>query len=222
MKTIIVGGGKVGFYLAKTLLEHDYEVTIIESDKEQSRFCANNTEAEVASGDGTSAEVLALCGADKADCVIAVTGKDECNLICCQVAKRAFGVKKTIAKVNNPKNADIMERLGVDIVISATDNIIHRLENEVDFSAIKKLISIDEEFDDASLVEINLPDNYIFEGKRLSELSLPEECNIACINRGGRTIIPRGGTILLSGDIMIVVMMNRREKELKRALKIKD
>ena len=131
-------------------------------------------------------------------------------------------MKKTIAKVNNPKNADIMEQLGVDIVISATDNIIHQLENEVDFSAMKKLLSIDEEFDDASLVEITLPENYILEGKRLAELSLPDECNIACINRGGRTIIPRGGTILLSGDIVLVVMMNRREKELKRALKIKD
>ena len=66
MKTIIVGGGKVGFYLTKTLLEHGYEVTIIEKNKEQSRYCANNLEAEVACGDGTSVETLLACGADKA------------------------------------------------------------------------------------------------------------------------------------------------------------
>ena len=222
MKTIIVGGGKVGFYLTKTLLEHGYEVTIIENDKEQSRYCANNLEAEVACGDGTSYETLLACGADKADCVIAVTGKDECNLICCQVAKKAFGVRKTIAKVNNPKNADVMKQLGVDIVVSATDNIIQLLEHEVDFSAMKKLLSIDEEYDDASLVEITLPENYVYQGKKLAELSLPDQCNIACINRGGRTIIPRGATILLSGDIVLVVMMNSKEKELRKALKIKD
>lgn len=222
MKAIIVGGGKVGFYLAKTLLEHEYEVTIIERDKEQSRYCANNLEAEVACGDGTSAETLLSCGVEKADCVIAVTGRDECNLIACQVAKKAFGVRKTIAKVNNPKNADVMKRLGVDIVVSAIDNIIQLLEHEVDFSAMKKLLTIDEEFDDASLVEITLPENYVYEGKKLAELKLPEQCNIACINRGGRTIIPRGATILWSGDIVMVVMMNSKEKELRKALKIKD
>lgn len=222
MKAIIVGGGRVGFYLAKTLLEHGYEVTIIERDKEQSRYCANNLEAEVACGDGTSAEMLSACGVEKADCVIAVTGRDECNLITCQVAKKAFDVRKTIAKVNNPKNADVMKQLGVDIVVSATDNIIQLLEHEVDFSAMKKLLTIDEEFDDASLVEITLPENYVYEGKKLAELSLPDQCNIACINRGGRTIIPRGATILWSGDIVMVVMMNSKEKELRKALKIKD
>ena len=222
MKAIIVGGGKVGFYLAKTLLEHEYEVTIIEREKEQSHYCANHLEAEVACGDGTSVETLSSCGVEKADCVIAVTGRDECNLITCQVAKKAFGVRKTIAKVNNPKNADVMKQLGVDIVVSATDNIIQLLEHEVDFSAMKKLLSIDEEFDDASLVEITLPENYVYEGKKLAELSLPEQCNIACINRGGRTIIPRGATILWSGDIVMVVMMNSKEKELRKALKIKD
>lgn len=222
MKAIIVGGGKVGFYLAKTLLEHEYEVTIIEREKEQSHYCANHLEAEVACGDGTSVETLSSCGVEKADCVIAVTGRDECNLITCQVAKKAFGVRKTIAKVNNPKNADVMKQLGVDIVVSATDNIIQLLEHEVDFSAMKKLLSIDEEFDDASLVEITLPENYVYDGKKLAELSLPEQCNIACINRGGRTIIPRGATILLSGDVVLVVMMNSKEKELRKALKIKD
>ncbi len=221
MKAIIVGGGKVGFYLTKTLLEHDYEVTIIEHDKEQSRYCANTLDAEVSCGDGTSVETLASCGADKADCIIAVTGLDECNLICCQVAKRAFGIRKTIAKVNNPKNAEVMKQLGVDIVVSATDNIIQLLENEVDFSSMKRLLSLDEDNDEASLVQITLPEGYVYEGKTIAELSLPDQCNIACINRDGRTIIPRGGTMLLSRDEVLVVMMNSKEKELRRALKIK-
>lgn len=222
MKAIIVGGGKVGFYLTKTLLERGYNATIIENDKEQSHFCANNIGAEVVCGDGTSVETLAACGADKADCVIAVTGKDECNLICCQVAKKAFGVRKTIAKVNNPKNAEVMKQLGIDITVSSTQNIIQMLEHEVDFGAIKRLLTMDNEFDDATLVEIMLPENYVYSGKKLSELSIPEQCNIACINRGGKTIIPRGATVLMGGDIVMVVMMNSREKELRRALKIKD
>ena len=209
MKAIIVGGGKVGFYLAKTLLEHGYSITIIEQDREQSRYCANNLDAEVSCGNGTTVEALEACGADKADCVIAVLGQDESNLVCCQ-----------IAKVNNPKNADALKELGVDIVISATDNIIQMLEHEVDLSAMKKLLQLDGE--DASLVEITLPKNYALEGKSIMDLKLPAGCLIACITRGTRTVIPSGKTMLLSGDVALVVVMSSAEKELRRALKIKD
>lgn len=220
MKAIIVGGGNIGFYLAKTLREREYAVTLIEKSREQSRYCANNLDAEVLCGNGTTVEALETCGADKADCVIAVTGKDESNLVCCQVAKNRFGVKKTIAKVNNPKNADALKELGVDIVISATDNIIQLLDHEVDLSSMKEIMPL--EGNEASIVEITLPEKYVFEGKALSQLEMPLSCNIACISRGGRTIIPRGGTMLLSGDVLLVVMMNHAEKELRKALKIKD
>lgn len=220
MKAIIVGGGKVGFYLAKTLLEHNYNVTVIEQNKELSQYCANNLDAEVSCGNGTTVEALEACGADKADCVIAVMGKDESNLVCCQIAKQRFGVQKTIAKVNNPKNADALKELGVDIVISATENIIQLLEHEVDLSAIKRLLPLDGE--DASLMEITIPKNYALEGTALKDLQLPTGCNLACISRNGKTIIPRGGTTLCSDDIVLAVMMNSEEKELRRVLKIKD
>ena len=219
MRTIIVGGGKVGFYLAKTLLEQGHTVTIIDQDKEQCRFCANNISAEICCGDGTDDDILRTCNADKADAVIAVMGQDENNLVCCQIAKNIFGVKKTIAKVNNPKNAEVLKQLGIDIVISATENIIHLLEHEVDLSAVKELIPVGE---DASLLEITLPQDYKLDGTPLMELSLPQNCNIVCIKRGGKTIIPRGRTTLKSSDIMLVVTLGKEEKELRRALKLKN
>ncbi len=218
MRTIIVGGGKVGFYLAKTLLEHNYTVTVVELSKEQCRFCANDLEAEVICGDGTSGDALRAAGAEKADAVIAVMGQDENNLVCCQMARKLFGVKRTIAKVNNPKNAEALKQLGIDTVISATDNIIHELEREVDLSAVKEFVQLS---DDTSLVEITLPENYALDGKTLRDIELPHDCNIACINRGGRTIIPRGKTTLKSGDVILVVTLGELEKELRRALKLK-
>ncbi len=220
MKAIIVGGGKVGFYLAKSLDEHNYQVSIIESDRERSQYCANHLDAEITLGNGTTVEALEACGADKADCVIAVMGADESNLVCCQIAKNVFGVKKTIAKVNNPKNTQALKELGVDIVISATENIIQLMEHEVDLSAMKPLLSLDD--NEVSLMEATLPKNYALEGKQLKEVPLPGNCNIACIKRGERTIIPRGGTMLISGDILLIVMKNSEEKELRKALKIKD
>lgn len=220
MKAIIVGGGKVGFYLAKALCERKYQITLIELSNDRCHYCANNLDAEIICANGTTVEALEAGGADKADCVIAVMGRDESNLVCCQIAKHRFKTAKTIAKVNNPKNAGALNELGVDIVISATDNIIRLLEHEVDLSAMKRLLKLEGE--EASLIEITLPDNYALEGKAIHELSLPLGCNLACISRSGRTIIPRGGTILLGGDTILAVVLDNEEKELRKALKIKD
>ncbi len=221
MKAIIVGGGKVGFFLAKTLCEKDYDVCVIEHDKEQSRYCANNLEAEIICADGTTAEAFETGGAGSADVVIATMGRDESNLVCCQMAKKQFGVKKTIARVNNPRNADILRELGVDIVVSATDSIMKLLEQEVAFSATKTLIDLDED-NEASILQITLPANYALEGRRLRDLEIPSGCNLACIHRDGKMIIPRGHTMLFSGDVVMVAAMNKEIKDLKKALKIKD
>ncbi len=219
MKAIIVGGGKVGFYLAKVLLEQGYTITIIEQDKEQCRFCANSLDAEIICGDGTDDDILKLCDINNTDTIIAVMGQDENNLVCCQIAKNIFGIKKAIAKVNNPKNAEALKQLGVDIVISATDNIIRSLEHEVDIKSIKQLLPLND--GEAALLEITLPRDYQLDGTPLMELKLPTNCNIACINRGGHTIIPRGKTTLKSGDILFVVALGEEEKELRKALKLK-
>ena len=222
MRTIIVGGGKIGFYLAKTLLEHGNSVVLVELDKEQCRFCANelnNSGVEVVCGDGTDDDVLRTCRIQDTDAIVAVMGQDENNLVCCQIAKRLFGVKKTIAKVNNPRNAETLKLLGEDIVISATEDIIQLLEHEVDISAIKKLIPLS---GGASLLEITLPEDYKLDGETLMDIPLPQNCNIVCIDRNGHTIIPRGKTTLHSGDILLAVALGEDEKELRKALKIKQ
>jgi len=220
MKIIIVGGGKVGFYLAKTLRSEGHDAVIIEKDKEQCKTCANLLDVTVISGDGTSRDVLGAAGAQQADVVVAVMGRDESNLVCCQTAKKIFGVRKTVAKVNNPNNVGAMRSLGVDTAVSATDYIIQYLEREVDISAIKELIPLND--GEASLLEITLPENYKRAGDTLMDISLPQSCNVVCINRGGKTIIPRGQTRLHSGDVLLVVTLGTGERELRRALKIKD
>lgn len=218
MKIIIVGGGRVGYYLAESLRRAGYDTVIIEQDREQCSVCANLLDVTVCAGDGTSQETLRAAGADKADVVVAVMGRDENNLVCCQTAKKVFGVKKTVAKVNDPKNVGALKALGVDTVVSATDYIIQYLEREVDISAVKELIELS---GDASLLEITLPEEYKLAGTTLMELSLPVSCNIVCINRGGSTIIPRGQTKLHSGDVLLVVALSSIEKDLRRALKLK-
>ena len=220
MKIIIVGGGKVGFYLAKSMRSQGYEAVIIEQDKEQCRSCADLLDVRVCCGDGTSQEVLRTAGAEDADVVAAVTGSDESNLVCCQTARKIFSVKKTVAKVNNPNNTAALRSLGVDTVVSATDFIIQNLKREADISAIRELVPLND--GEASLLEIVLPEEYKLAGTSLMELDLPQTCSVACINRDGRTIIPRGQTRLHSGDKLLLVTLGTAERDLRRILRLKD
>lgn len=220
MKIIIVGGGKVGFYLAQALKERGSDVTIIEHDKETCRAIANQLDISVVTGDGTEQSTLHAAGAGDADIVAAVTGRDESNLVCCQTAKKIFGTKKTVARVNNPNNVSALRALGVDTVVSSTENIIEHLEREVDISAVRELIPLDG--GEASVVEITLPEDHELAGKSLMELSLPQTCNVVCISRGGHTLIPRGQTKLHGGDILLVVTLSHSVKDLRRALRIKN
>lgn len=218
MKSIIVGGGKVGYYLAKTLLERNYDVSVIECNREVCRIFANTLDVTVVLGDGSTIRALKKAGADKCDSVIAVTGEDEVNLIICQMAKRVFNVAKTIAKVNNPKNVETVRLLGADIAISGTENIIRQMEREVDNSRIKELMPINAK---AAVFEVIIPENYVYHGKMLADIKLPDFCSIISITRGDEFIIPRGKTTLLSNDILLVVSTLDGANDVRRMLKIK-
>ena len=218
MRAIIVGAGKVGYYLAKTLLERNYEISVIETNKAACQNFANTLDVTVVRGDGSTRRALEAAGADRCDSIIAVTGEDEVNLIICQMAKRIFNVKKTIAKVNNPKNVETIRFLGVDIAISSTENIIRQMEREVDNSRIKELMPINGK---AAVFEVILPENYVYSGKIIADIKLPEGCNIISITRGEDLLIPRGGTKLMSKDILLIVSQLSAANEVRRMLKIK-
>lgn len=218
MKVTIIGGGKVGYYLIKTLIEHGHEPTIIELDKKTCSSIANELDIPVICGDGTSLEVLEEADVAHTDAILAVAGQDENNLVACQLAKRIFNVKKTVARVNNPKNADVMKKLGIDNVISSTDRIAEMLEREVDTSKIKELISLNH--GNGSIAEINLPENYKLDGVRLIDIKLPDNINIISIERDQTLIIPRGFTELKSGDTLLVITNNITKSKLHNIFKL--
>ena len=214
MQIIVVGGGKVGYYLSKTLLEHGHRPHIIEKDRALCTRIADDLDVAVICGDGSTLDVLESAGAKDADALIAVTGRDQDNLVACQLAKQLFHIQRTVARINNPKNAAVMKQLGVDIPISATDNIARLLEREVVAAAIRQLMPLNR--GEASLSELQIPPDYRRSGARLSELDLPEESVIVSISRDGQLIIPRGNAQVLSGDRLLVVCTNTAVRELMR------
>ncbi len=206
MKVVVVGGGKVGYYLTKTLIEHGHEPSLIEADKGVCHRLANDLDIPIICGDGTTIDVLEAADLPEAQVLISVTGQDENNLIACQLAKKKFDVPKVVAKVNNPKNAAVLKQLGVDIVISSTLNIAMLLEREVDNAAIKSVMTLGN--GESCISEITLPGNFRFHGKKLAKIRLPEDCIVVSIIRGEELLIPRGNVELQRGDKILVLAHN--------------
>ena len=149
----------------------------------------------------------------KCDIFIAVTGKDQDNLIACQLAKRNFGVERTIARVNNPKNIEIFQKLGVDIPVSSTSIIADLIEQEVDYSGIKTLLRL--KTGKLVLNEILITDKSPVCDKALKDINIPKDCVVISVIRDVEVIIPNGFTILKEGDYIITVSSSEDQAELK-------
>lgn len=203
MRVCIVGGGKLGYYLTKTLLEHGHSPTVVELDLITCEHIANNLDIPVIHGDGTMIEVLESAAIEGCSAFVAASGRDEDNLIACQLAKRVFKIKKTVARVNNPKNASVLKQLGVDIAVSATDNIARLIEREVETTAIQQLLSLGG--GTVSLTEILIPATFRYSGQTLTTLEIPDDCVIISVTRDGEFIIPRGSTQIRGGDKVVVL-----------------
>jgi trk/ktr system potassium uptake protein len=131
MYAIVIGGGKVGYFLSRDLLERGDEVTLVEKDGSRADWLESQLGSIVMRGDGDEMAFLRSTGIERADAVLAVTGDDEDNLVALQLAKKEFNVPLTIARVNNPANVEIFKALGVDEAVSATEVLLSALERTV-------------------------------------------------------------------------------------------
>ena len=216
MYIIVVGGGKVGFYVAWTLVEEGHEVLIIERDPDAASGISERLGTIVLQGDGADATVLARAGASRANVVIAATGDDEDNLIVSQVAKRKFNVERAIARVNNPKNELLFKRLGIDATVSQTNVLLHLIEQRIGVDGLTHLMTL--RHDEIEIVEARVGKDSPVVGKSLAEIKLPPNCVFSAITRGDQVIVPTGDTRLDVGDEVIAVTRVEQESELRRLL----
>jgi trk system potassium uptake protein TrkA len=203
MYVIVVGGGKVGYYLAKALLSAGQEVTLIE--KLQRRFDLLQEEfGDVAFlGDGCEVRTLDQAGAARADLVAAVTGDDEDNLVICQMAKRKFNVKRVLARINNPKNEVTFQMLGIDETVSSTKLIYSLIEQEVEVADVIPLTALRK--GQLELVEVDLTEDSPSINRRVQDLALPAKSTLAILVRGDDSEIIQGDTVLRAGDIIVAI-----------------
>lgn len=216
MRIIVVGAGKVGYNLVKALYHNGHNIAIIEKRRELCERLAEEMPVLVIHGDGSELEHLTEAGCAEADVLVSVTGKDEENLIVCQLAKRNFGIAKTIARINNPKNEPIFQALGVDISVSATNILTNMIEKEVTLDRLKTLAVF--ERGHMTLVEMEIAADAPVVGKKVSQISLPKDSVLIGVLRQGHVIFPRGNTILEAGDGVMAVAAAPVQRALRDAL----
>lgn len=202
MYIVVVGGGKVGYYLTKTLLAERHEVLLIERDLRRVKLIADDLgQGVVLRGDGAETATLEQAGASRADVVCAVTGEDEDNLVVCQVAKLHFNVNRTIARINNPKNEEIFIKLGIDVTVSATELILSLIEQEIPTTPFVSLLTL--RGIGMEIVDLYMSDDCPWVGKRIGNLTLPPETVLALLVREGARSFPDAETLLQRGDRLI-------------------
>lgn len=214
MYIIVVGGGKVGYYLAKQLLADGHEVVVIEKNKQKVDHLNNDLGNVAIQGDGSDAGPMLEAGMNRANIVVAATGDDEDNLIVCQMAKKKFGVPRTIARINNPKNEHIFGVLGIDSTVSYVDVLVAQIEREIPAHSLIHLLTLRDV--GATFLEKEVPPESAIVGKPISTLNLPEDCIVALVIREGKAIIPKGNTELQVNDQVVMVTSMEHEDVLDR------
>lgn len=217
MMVIIVGGGKVGAYLAEMLSEK-HDVTIIEQNLDKSHDLEKSlADANIINGDGCEPLVLEGAGLSVADLVLAVTGDDEDNLVVSYLSKFIYEVPKVVARVNNPKNRWLFTKSwGVDVGVSSPDIIARIIDEEVTLGEVITVMKL--RSSDIGLVEITLPGDARAVGKRLSELELPPETVIVTVVRQEAMLIPAGDTLLQENDRVLAITNIHNQQALEEIL----
>jgi trk system potassium uptake protein len=213
MYVIIVGAGKVGWNLARELLEKGNEVTLIEGDRDRYLTVEQELEHNIQYGDATELWVLERAGISRADMVIAVTGDDEDNMLICQVAKEKYLVDRIIARVNNPRNRQWFDLLGIRPFVSATDLILRLIEHEVPEYGLVHLLDLPQER--LEIIEMLLSGDSKVTGRRVGDLEMPEGTLLISVLREGKGFVPNPDTVLEAGDEVLAVLDPGVEEDLK-------
>lgn len=215
MKVIIVGGGKVGAYLASLLLSNGHEIKLIEYRENLFRKIEAEFPPEVLLfGEGSDPAVLEEAGIETADVLAAVTAEDETNLVVSTLAKMEFGVPRVVARVNNPKNAWLYNStMGVDVGINQADLMAHFVVEEMRLEDMFTLMKLNR--GDYSIVQLKVSGNSRAVNRELKDLSVPKQAVLIAVTRNGAVVIPKGDTQILADDEILVFTDEASKKELR-------
>ncbi|MCW2928822.1 MAG: TrkA-N domain protein [Thermoleophilia bacterium] len=216
MYAVIVGGGVVGYNVLRALTGLGYESVLIERDK--GRFAQLEAEYEhmVLHGDGTETAVLDVAGVSRADLVIAVTGRDEENIVIAQLAKEKFQTGKVIARVNDPRNQEHFDALGVRFTVSAAQSILSLIEHEVPDHRVVNMLNLRHE--NLEIIELNVSAGSPIVGMPVKGIKMPQNTRLISVTRDNQSTIAVGDTVVQPGDRVMAILEPSKEDELVELL----
>ncbi|WP_159641677.1 potassium channel family protein [Erysipelothrix anatis] len=205
MKAIIIGGGQVGSYVAKLLIQNNYEVSIIENrEKPLEKIKHDFTEEMLVRGTGSDPDTLERAGINQADVVVAVTGEDQVNLVVATIAKYEYGTKRVIARVNNPRNTWLFNQsMGVDVAVNQADLVSRIVMDEIDMKSLSTLLKINKGKN--SIVQMGIQAGSRAANKMIKDLQLPEETVLITLIREDDAIVINGSVELKADDTVIAL-----------------
>jgi trk system potassium uptake protein len=212
MYVIVVGAGKIGYYLSKRLAAEGHEIVLMEKDRRRAALLAEELAEMVMQGDGCEVALMKEAGFGRADVIVAVTGDDEDNLVICQMAKRQFSVPRTVARVNDPANEALFQKLGIDTTVSSTSLIFNLIDQQIEPGQVIPLGALKK--GNIEIVAISVSDRSPVLGKVVKDLPLPKDALVISIVRGQNALLPQGNIAFESGDSVVALVSAQSEPEL--------
>jgi trk system potassium uptake protein TrkA len=215
MFVVIVGAGKVGLNVTRSLTHLGHEVIVIEQRRSRYDLLLPELGERMLFGDGTEIWVLEKAGIARADLVVAVTGDDEDNVVISQIAKLQYGVQKVVARVNNPRNQSTFDMLDIDATVCAATMLMSMIQHELPVHQFVPLLSLKRE--NVELVEIAVNDETPAAYMAIRDIRLPEGVLVTAVLRDGKALLASGGEVLQPGDQVLCLLEPGKEKELIRS-----
>ncbi len=215
MFVLIVGAGKVGLNVARSLTRLEHEVIVVEQRRSRYDLLLPELGERMLFGDGTEIWVLEKAGIARADLVVAVTGDDEDNVVISQIAKLKHKVPKVVARVNNPRNQATFDLLDVDATVCAATMLMSMIMHELPVHQFVPLLSLKRE--NVELVEIAVTEETPSAHTAVKDIRLPSGVLVAAILRRGTAVLAHGDEVLLPGDQVLCLLQPGKEKELIRS-----
>jgi len=217
MYVMVIGGGDLGYYLARELLANGHEVLVIEKDAKKCERMEDELGSVSLCGDGCEVAVLTKAGIARADVFIAVTDEDDDNLAACQIAKQKFGVPKVIAKINNPKDERIFAKLGIEHTVDGVALVLEHIKAQISTFPLIHLLSLKDR--GLEIVLVRIAEGSPAAGKSVKSLSLPSGSVVSAMIREGQECqVPALDTIVEAGDQLVCLIPSGSERAVQAAL----
>ncbi len=216
MRVVIAGAGSVGRSIARELLTNGHQVLLVDRSPAAMKY-ASVPQADWLLADACEVDSLAEAGLDGTDVVVAATGDDKANLVLSLLAKTEYGVPRTVARVNNPKNEWMFgEAWGVDVAVSTPRLMTALVEEAVSVGDLVRMFTFQQ--GKVTMLEFTLPDDSPLVGLRVGDVRWTPDSVLVAIIRGERAIPPSPDDVLEAHDELLIISAPEFEDDLKALL----